>query len=188
MRLFPCASTIACLLAALPLNAAQYSGTVRAADEFVPGATVIAVQGDTRVSAYTDEDGRFTMDLAPGDWDVQVQMFEFTTAHDRITVGPLPLVKSWTLEMPKVGEREGAQAKTPAPAAATRQRNRQGRGGGQGFGRAGGRGGFGPGGGRGGPGGPNVAGRGRRTRTAGFPERHGAGHIRRPAGGGSRQP
>src|SRR3984957_14447196 len=37
------------------LEAAQYSGSVRAADQPVPGAMVTAKQGDTKVIAYTDE-------------------------------------------------------------------------------------------------------------------------------------
>ena len=62
------------------LQAAQYTGSVRAADQPVPGAMVTAKQGDAKVIAYTDENGRYTMDLAPGAWDISVEMFEFTTS------------------------------------------------------------------------------------------------------------
>ena len=41
-------------IGALPLHATQYTGTVRAADQFVPGATVTATQGDRKLSAFTD--------------------------------------------------------------------------------------------------------------------------------------
>jgi len=75
---------LACLIplafSALPLHGAQYSGSVRAADQFVPGATITAQQGTTKVTAFTDENGRYSMDLAPGVWDIRVDMFEFTAA------------------------------------------------------------------------------------------------------------
>jgi hypothetical protein len=124
----------------LALHAAQYSGSVRAADEFVPGATITATQGTTKITAWSDENGRYTMELPPGEWDIQVEMFEFSTARDHVTSGPLPLIKDWTLEMPRVGEREGAGAPKPAAAPQTssaRRPNRQFRNGGGGRGRGG---------------------------------------------------
>jgi len=96
-------------LSALPLLGAQYAGSVRAADQFVPGATVTAQQGATRVTAFTDENGRYTLDLGPGAWDIQVEMFEFTPAHAQITVGDAPMTRDWTLEMPRVSERDGGK-------------------------------------------------------------------------------
>ena len=66
------------------LQATQYSGSVRAGfDQPVPGAMVTAKQGDAKVIAYTDENGRYTMDLAPGAWDISVEMFEFTTSSGK---------------------------------------------------------------------------------------------------------
>lgn len=61
------------LFSALALHAAQYEGSVRAADQFVPGATVIAQQGAAKVTAYTDGNGRYSMDLTPGVWDIRVE-------------------------------------------------------------------------------------------------------------------
>ena len=61
---------------ALPAGATSFSGTVRAADALVPGATVTAVSGDKKVTTYTDENGHYTLNLDPGEWDVTVEMFE----------------------------------------------------------------------------------------------------------------
>jgi len=95
---------LAVLAGAVLLPAAQSSGSVRAADQFVPGATVTATQGSAKVVAYTDEAGRYTLDLAPGIWNIRVEMFEFTTVQEQVTVGREPVFKEWTLEMPRIGE------------------------------------------------------------------------------------
>jgi hypothetical protein len=138
-----------------------HSGSVRAADQFIPGATVTATQGDQKVVAYTDENGHYTMDLGPGVWDIKVEMFGFTPVTAQVTSAP-GSYKDWTMEMPRLGEKPGEAPAKPATTTAN------------GGGRGGGRGGFrnrppgsgpggppgnsdvarGPGGGRGGPGGP----------------------------------
>ena len=41
--------------------------------------------------AYTDENGRYTLNLGPGVWDVDVEMLGFTTAHGQITVPSNPV-------------------------------------------------------------------------------------------------
>ncbi len=97
------------------------SGSVRAADQFIPGATVNAVQGDTKITTFTDESGRYTLDLAPGVWDIQVQVFGFTPVHEQVTVGAKPGFKDWTVEMPRIA---GVPAPTPSAS------RRTGRGGG----------------------------------------------------------
>lgn len=97
---------------------AKQSGSVRAADQFVPGATVTAVQGDTKVTTFTDESGRYVLDLTPGVWDIQVQVFGFTPVHEQVTVAAEPSFKDWTVEMPHL-------AGAPAPPAAAPARNRQ---------------------------------------------------------------
>src|SRR5579872_4881222 len=88
-------------------QATQYSGSVRAADQSVPGAMITAKQGDARVIAYTDENGRYAMNLAPGAWDISVEMFEFTTATGKVTITDAPARAEWALEMPKLRERLG---------------------------------------------------------------------------------
>src|ERR1019366_7088248 len=99
-----------------PLGAAQFSGLVRAADQIVPGATVTALQGGAKVTAFTDENGRYTLDLTPGVWQIEVSMFEFTTAKGQVTVNAGSVEKDWVLNMPKLSDRGGAAA-APLPAA-----------------------------------------------------------------------
>jgi trimeric autotransporter adhesin len=106
------------------LAAAQLRGSVRAADQLVPGATVTARQGEVKITAFTDENGRFALDLLPGVWDVEVDMFEFTPAKARVEIGSEPVSRDWVLGMPKVSERDGVsksaagsqQATAPLPA------------------------------------------------------------------------
>ena len=144
MRYILAAFAVAAMCGPL-LSAAQYSGTVRAADTYLPGATVTARQGDKKVSVFTDEYGRYVMELAPGVWDIQVEMFEFTTATQQVTVGSAAVAKEWVLTMPKIAGAGGtASSIAPIPGQAT------GRGAGRGG--FGGRGGGAPGGGFGGRG------------------------------------
>lgn len=122
----------AALLPAL-LDAASETGVVRAADQPIPGAEVTASQGTAKVVAYTDENGRYSMNLPAGEWDIQVQAFGFIIAKDHITVGNEPELKNWTLEMPRPGEKPGekpAVTSQVAPANPGRGRGRgRGRGG-----------------------------------------------------------
>jgi trimeric autotransporter adhesin len=88
------------------LNAAQHTGSVRAADQFLPGATVTATQGGAKVVTASDDLGRYAMDLTPGVWRVKVQMFGFVDAERDVEVPWEGAVSwHWTLEM-KVREAE----------------------------------------------------------------------------------
>ncbi|MGA7240739.1 MAG: carboxypeptidase-like regulatory domain-containing protein, partial [Bryobacteraceae bacterium] len=111
------------LLFAGLLSAAQHSGSVRAADQFIPGATVTARQGNTKVVAYTGEDGRYTLDLAPGVWDIDVEMFGFTTLHSQITMNGEASYRDWTLQVPRV---QGASVEMNAPLTANTGRGGRG--------------------------------------------------------------
>jgi trimeric autotransporter adhesin len=63
-------------------------GTVKFGGQPLPGATVIAIQGDRRVMTTTDESGAYELTgLAPGAYTVEVQMFGFQTARKQIQVG-----------------------------------------------------------------------------------------------------
>src|ERR687888_530940 len=86
------------------LCAIQQSGGVRAADQVIPGATVTARQGGAKVVAYTDEAGRYSLDLTPGVWEIQVEMFGFRAQTRRVEIGLEPSAIEWTLEMPRRGE------------------------------------------------------------------------------------
>src|SRR5215216_5293071 len=98
------------------LSAIQHSGGVRAADQFIPGATVTARQGGAKVVAYTGESGRYTLDLTPGIWEIQVEMFGFRSKTQRVEIGMRPSAVEWTLEMPRRGETSGpVPVPVPAP-------------------------------------------------------------------------
>ena len=115
----------AVLLEPCLLSATQFTGSVRAADQWIPGATITASQGSsgsTKLVAYTDDAGRYTLDLAPGVWNIQVEMFGFATVQDQVTIGSQPATRHWTLEMPRIG-----QAATPRPVS-RRPRGGQGTG------------------------------------------------------------
>jgi len=105
------------LLAVVPLSATEHTGSVRAADQIIPGATVTARQGGAKIVTYTDENGRYALDLTPGDWDIEVTMFGFTPQHAALTVTDRSSNRDWTLEMPREGEPAAKPATTPAPAA-----------------------------------------------------------------------
>lgn len=97
-------STFAILLVPQFAAAIQVAGTVRAADQFVPGASLIARQGDQKIVAYTDENGRYSLDLPSGTWDVEVDMFGFTPVHEQLQIGNKPLIHEWTLDMPRLNQ------------------------------------------------------------------------------------
>src|SRR5258706_9991255 len=78
--------------------------------------------GEAKLVAYTDENGRYTMNLPPGDWDIQVEAFGFTPVRARIKMQNEPISKGWTLDMPKFGQPTASAPEKPsAPAAAILQ-------------------------------------------------------------------
>src|SRR5271168_3678981 len=96
------------------LLAIDHSGTVRAADQFIPGATVTARQGGAKLVTYTDQNGRYYLDLTPGEWEIEISMFGFKTLTSPVTIKDQASNRDWTLEMPRPGE----PVDTPKPAAA----------------------------------------------------------------------
>src|SRR5437588_11636512 len=93
------------VLGAGSLAAVQHNGSVRAADQFLPGVTVTARQGGAKVVAYTDESGRYALDLTPGVWEIQVEMFGFKPKARKLDVGVDTESIEWTLELPRAGEK-----------------------------------------------------------------------------------
>jgi hypothetical protein len=104
---------LAALLASLSLPAGAQptvtsTGVVKFGGQPLPGATVIAIQGDHRIMTTTDESGAYQLDgLAPGTYTVEVQMFGFQTAHRQIQIaaGSQPTTE-WPLELQTVRQRE----------------------------------------------------------------------------------
>lgn len=80
------------LLLSCAAPADEHRGTVKSAGLPVPGATVTATRGDTRLTAWTDETGAYRFpDLAPGSWRLEISMPGFETVSREIDspAGPL---------------------------------------------------------------------------------------------------
>jgi trimeric autotransporter adhesin len=104
---------LAALIASLSLPASAQStvtstGVVKFGGQPLPGATVIAIQGDHRIMTTTDESGAYQLDgLAPGTYSLEVQMFGFQTAHKQIQIAAASQpTTEWTLELQTVRQRE----------------------------------------------------------------------------------
>jgi hypothetical protein len=102
---------MAWLAVAAPLSAGQLSGTVSAADQAVPGATVVATRGDDKVSTTTDESGQYSLeDLATGVWLVEVQMFGFASQSRSLLLESGPANADWILGLRSIVEAAGKEA------------------------------------------------------------------------------
>jgi hypothetical protein len=105
MNRFRLQTLLAILILSSNLFATQQNGSVRAADQYIPGATVTARWGGAKLTTFTDGTGHYSFDLAPGNWDISVEMFGFNAVHESVKVGEEPSVKDWVLEMPRAGEK-----------------------------------------------------------------------------------
>ena len=88
MRIRNWLRTLAVVIAAvLCLSAGEQKGTVKFGGLPVPGATVTASQGDKKVIAVTDQEGKYVLpDLADGDWTVEIEMQGFQTLKQDVKV------------------------------------------------------------------------------------------------------
>src|ERR1051326_2599619 len=92
------------------------TGIVKFAGQPIPGATVIATQGDRRIITTTDETGRYEFaNLAPGAYNLEVQMFGFQTARKQVQIAaaspapaPAAAPMEWTLDL-RQGQAQLAQ-------------------------------------------------------------------------------
>jgi hypothetical protein len=107
-------------------EAADLAGRVTFAGGPVPGATVTATKGETRVVTTSNAEGVYTLpELAEGVWTVRVEMPGFAPAVRDITVPPGEPPAPWTLSLlsfdeiaPKTVAAPRPSAPVPAPAAA----------------------------------------------------------------------
>jgi trimeric autotransporter adhesin len=91
---------LACLLAPRVSAASEYHGQVTFAGSPVPGATVIATQGDKKIAVVTDTQGSyFFADLPDGTWKITVEMRFFKTLEQDVTVGANGAAGKWELQM-----------------------------------------------------------------------------------------
>ena len=88
LRLFAVALLIA-LMGRYGAAAPEHIGQVTFNGVAVPGATVVATQGDTKLATTTNQQGLYRFaDLADGAWTIRVEMIGFAPAIKEITLGP----------------------------------------------------------------------------------------------------
>ncbi len=69
------------------LTAAEHHGTVKSLGFPIPGATVTATQGETKITSFTDDSGAYAFPaLGPGAWTIEVEMMGFSGATMPLTV------------------------------------------------------------------------------------------------------
>ena len=69
------------------------SGLVKSANQPIPGATIIATQGDQKIVTTTDPTGRYALpQVADGTWTVTVEMFGFEPAKKQVDYAKTKLV------------------------------------------------------------------------------------------------
>jgi hypothetical protein len=86
------------------------TGVVKFGGQPIPGATVVASQGDHRTLTITDETGRYEFpELAAGTYAVEVRMFGFQPARRQLQVGAEGSgLAQWNLELlPKPATQAG---------------------------------------------------------------------------------
>lgn len=80
---------LAWLFAAAQLSAAEYRGQVLFNGLPVPGASITATHGTTKVTAISDEQGDyFFADLARGSWTLEITMTGFASVKESVEVAP----------------------------------------------------------------------------------------------------
>src|SRR5262245_6674736 len=84
-----------------PLAAAtEYYGQVVFGGVPIPGATVTATQGDTRLGASTDARGIFRLaDIADGAWSIRIEMRGFADLTREVTIEPEAQPMMWELSL-----------------------------------------------------------------------------------------
>ena len=80
--------------------ATEYYGQVIFGDVPIPGATVTASQGETRLATSTDARGIFRLtDIADGPWSIRIEMRGFADLTREVTIGPDAQPVMWELSL-----------------------------------------------------------------------------------------
>src|SRR3954471_11424227 len=78
----------------------QHRGQVTFNESPVPGATVTATQGATKVVTVTDAQGAYSFpDLTDGKWMVKVEMLGFTVLTQEVDVLPNVTETKWQMKL-----------------------------------------------------------------------------------------
>jgi hypothetical protein len=128
---------LACALS----TAADYRGVVKSGDLAIPGATIMAREGNRQLSTSTDESGGFVFaNMPPGSWTIEVEMMGFATVQQHLEMGetdpplhemalklgasPAPVLAVSKPPVPEAGKPAAPDSQAPA-AAAVPARGRQ---------------------------------------------------------------
>ena len=100
------------------LLASQHQGVVKSGSLPIPGATVVATQGDKKLTTTTDGTGAYSFaDIPDGAWTIQVDMLGFEGGKRAIEVAPGTPSTQWDLRFQSESEIMTSLAAKPAPAA-----------------------------------------------------------------------
>ncbi len=107
------------LLTAWSLVAAEHKGVVKFGGLPVPGATVLASQGEKKSIAVSGPDGAYAFpDLADGVWTIQVEMLCFAPVTQEVTIAAAAPPVEWDLKLLPFDEiKASAPAAAPPPPA-----------------------------------------------------------------------
>jgi len=84
--------------------ASDHYGQVTFAGLPVPGATVVAIQGDTKRTTVTDQQGVYRLgNLADGSWTIRVEMVGFSPLSETVMI-PASVPPTFALKLLPFGE------------------------------------------------------------------------------------
>jgi carboxypeptidase family protein len=85
---------------AASVTASEHRGKVRFGEVPVPGASVLATQGDKTLRVMTDPEGHYVLpDLTDGMWMIEVRAPGFETVRGAVTVAQDAAATQWELKM-----------------------------------------------------------------------------------------
>ncbi|HTM04614.1 MAG TPA: carboxypeptidase regulatory-like domain-containing protein [Vicinamibacterales bacterium] len=114
------AAILFALAAARGLAATEHIGQVTFNGVAVPGVTVIATQGDTKIATTTNQEGLYRFDLAPGTWMVRIEMIGFAPNSKEVVIGAESQTMTWELTLLPFEEiAKNATVQAPVPATPT---------------------------------------------------------------------
>jgi hypothetical protein len=91
---------LALLCCAAIAAASEYRGVVTFGGLPLPGATITATQGTTKLTAVSDQDGAYKFDdLKDGQWTIEIEMQCFATIHTDVTIAPNMPAAAWELKL-----------------------------------------------------------------------------------------
>jgi hypothetical protein len=114
--------------------ASPYRGVVTFGGLPLPGATVTATQGTTKLTAISDANGEFQFDdLGDGKWTIGIQMQLFAPVHADVTIAPnlpgaayeMKLLDPTQIQASAQAAAPAVEAPTPAPTTAQAPQSQQ---------------------------------------------------------------